>query len=148
LRKVTFGGANSLDNYLARPDHAVDWLKWSKEAAAVMTDYWKTIDTVLMGREVTKLAALPRNPDDDAVFWGTAADATAARMPAAASTATTAATLHLTLRFDSPNILSPSQGRFRTSGVPVPPEFIGGRTTHLRSPYVRGSGPPGPMLAA
>jgi dihydrofolate reductase len=58
LRKVTFGGANSLDNYLARPDHAVDWLKWSKEAAAVMTDYWKTIDTVLMGRKTNEVALL------------------------------------------------------------------------------------------
>jgi len=24
MRKLTFGGANSLDNYIARPDHAVD----------------------------------------------------------------------------------------------------------------------------
>jgi hypothetical protein len=24
MRKVTFGGANSLDNYLARPGHEVD----------------------------------------------------------------------------------------------------------------------------
>ena len=56
VRKVTFGGANSLDNYLARPDHAVDWLLWGKEAAAVMTDYWKTIDTVLMGRKTYEVA--------------------------------------------------------------------------------------------
>ena len=28
MRKVTFGGANSLDNYIARPDGTVDWLKW------------------------------------------------------------------------------------------------------------------------
>jgi hypothetical protein len=48
MRKVTFGEANSLDNYLARPDHAVDWSMWSDEAAAVMADYWKTIDTILM----------------------------------------------------------------------------------------------------
>jgi len=27
-------------------------------------------DTVLIGREVTKIAALPRNPDDDCQFWG------------------------------------------------------------------------------
>jgi serine/threonine-protein kinase len=39
VRKVTFGGANSLDNFLARPDHAVDWLRWGDEAAAVMADY-------------------------------------------------------------------------------------------------------------
>ena len=56
MRKVTFGGANSLDNYFARPDHAVDWLLWSEEAAAVMTDYWKTIDTVLMGRKTYEVA--------------------------------------------------------------------------------------------
>jgi dihydrofolate reductase len=57
VRKVTFGGANSLDNYLARADHAVDWLMWSKEAATVMADYWKTIDTVLMGRKTYDVAA-------------------------------------------------------------------------------------------
>lgn len=51
MRKVTFGGANSLDNYIARKDDSVDWLMWSKEAAAYMKDYWKTIDTVLMGRK-------------------------------------------------------------------------------------------------
>jgi dihydrofolate reductase len=51
MRKVTFGGANSLDNYIARPDDAVDWLMWSKEVYAVMEDYWKTIDTIVMGRK-------------------------------------------------------------------------------------------------
>jgi dihydrofolate reductase len=56
MRKVTFGGANSLDNYFARPDDAVDWLLWGEEVAAVMTDYWKSIDTVLMGRKTYKVA--------------------------------------------------------------------------------------------
>jgi dihydrofolate reductase len=56
VRKVTFGGANSLDNYLARPDHAVDWLLWGDEAAAVMADYWNTIDTVVMGRKTYEVA--------------------------------------------------------------------------------------------
>jgi dihydrofolate reductase len=56
MRKVTFGGANSLDNYLARPDHAVDWLLWCDEAAAVMADYWATIDTILMGRKTYEVA--------------------------------------------------------------------------------------------
>ncbi len=56
MRKVIFGGANSLDNYLARPDHAVDWLLWGDEAAAVMADYWATIDTVLMGRKTYEVA--------------------------------------------------------------------------------------------
>lgn len=56
MRKVTFGGANSLDNYLARTGDAVDWLLWSDEAATVMADYWKTIDTVLMGRRTYEVA--------------------------------------------------------------------------------------------
>ncbi len=56
MRKVTFGGATSLDNYIARADHAVDWLMWGKEAAAAMADYWKTIDTVVMGRKTYDVA--------------------------------------------------------------------------------------------
>lgn len=56
MRKVTFGGAPSLDNYFAREDGAVDWLMWSDEAAEVMADYWKTIDTVLMGRRTYEAA--------------------------------------------------------------------------------------------
>lgn len=56
MRKVTFGGANSLDNFIARPNGAVDWLMWSDEAAAVMNDFWKKIDTVLMGRKTYEVA--------------------------------------------------------------------------------------------
>jgi dihydrofolate reductase len=56
VRKVTFGGATSLDNFLARPDHAVDWLLFGDEAAAVMADYWTTIDTILMGRKTYEVA--------------------------------------------------------------------------------------------
>jgi dihydrofolate reductase len=56
VRKVTFGGANSLDNYLARADHAVDWLLWGEEAAAVMADYWRTSDTILMCRKTYEVA--------------------------------------------------------------------------------------------
>lgn len=51
MRKVTFGCANSLDNYIARPDGGVDWLKWCKEAAEYMKEYWQTIDTIVMGRK-------------------------------------------------------------------------------------------------
>jgi dihydrofolate reductase len=35
----------------------VDWLLWGDEAAAVMADFWKTIDTVLMGRKTYEVAA-------------------------------------------------------------------------------------------
>ena len=52
MRKVIFGGANSLDNYLARPDHAVDWLLWGDEAATVMADYWKRFDNDVGVRDI------------------------------------------------------------------------------------------------
>jgi dihydrofolate reductase len=50
MRKVTFGGANSLDNFIARKNGAVDWLIWDKEVGTISNEYWKTIDTVVMGR--------------------------------------------------------------------------------------------------
>ncbi len=56
MRKVTFGGANSLDNYIARKDDSVDWLMHGKEAAEYLRDYWKTIDTILMGRKTYEVA--------------------------------------------------------------------------------------------
>jgi dihydrofolate reductase len=48
--------ANSLDNCIARPDEAVDWLMWSDEVTAIMADYWKTIDTIVMGRKTYEFA--------------------------------------------------------------------------------------------
>lgn len=56
MRKVTFGGANSLDNFIARKDDTVDWLLWCKEVQQLMKDYWKTIDTVVMGRRTYEVA--------------------------------------------------------------------------------------------
>jgi dihydrofolate reductase len=56
MRKVTFGGASSLDNVIARTDGAVDWLLWSDEAMSTMTEYWKTIDTIVMGRKTYEVA--------------------------------------------------------------------------------------------
>lgn len=57
MRKVTFGGANSLDNFFARKDDSVDWLMWTKEVGKIMEEYWKTIDTVIMGRRTYEVAA-------------------------------------------------------------------------------------------
>ena len=57
MRKVTFGGACSLDNFIARKDDAVDWLLWNKEVTEIMRDYWKTIDTIVMGRRTYEVAA-------------------------------------------------------------------------------------------
>lgn len=56
MRKVTYGGANSLDNFIARKDDAVDWLMFNKEVGEIMQDYWKTIDTVVMGRRTYEVA--------------------------------------------------------------------------------------------
>lgn len=56
MRKVTFGGANSLDNFIARKNDAVDWLLWSHEAGTIMAEFWKTIDTVLLGRKTYEVA--------------------------------------------------------------------------------------------
>jgi dihydrofolate reductase len=51
MRKVTFGGGNSLDNFLAGPSEALDWLRWSDEAAAISAESFKGVDTMLMGRK-------------------------------------------------------------------------------------------------
>jgi dihydrofolate reductase len=51
MRTVTFGGANSLDNFIARKDDSFDWIMHGKEAIELLTEYWKGIDTILMGRK-------------------------------------------------------------------------------------------------
>jgi dihydrofolate reductase len=51
MRKITFGVACSLDHFIARADHGVDWLVWSDDVSAIMSDYWKTVDTILIGRK-------------------------------------------------------------------------------------------------
>lgn len=56
MRKVIFGGANSLDNFIARKDDSVDWLVWSKDVTEIMKEMWKTIDTVVMGRKTYEVA--------------------------------------------------------------------------------------------
>ncbi|HLN97084.1 MAG TPA: dihydrofolate reductase family protein [Pyrinomonadaceae bacterium] len=56
MRKVTFGGANSLDNYFARKDDAVDWLMWSDEVGEIMADYFRNFDTIVMGRRTYEVA--------------------------------------------------------------------------------------------
>jgi len=50
-RTVTYGGAVSLDGYLAGPGDDVDWPHFSKDVMEVMARSWKGVDTVLMGRK-------------------------------------------------------------------------------------------------
>lgn len=56
MRNVTFGVGNSVDNYIARKNDAVDWLHWGEEVASISAKFWKTIDTVLMGRKTFEVA--------------------------------------------------------------------------------------------
>ena len=56
MRTITYGGATSLDGFLARADHATDWLMWCDEAAEYMKLYWAKIDTILMGRKTYEVA--------------------------------------------------------------------------------------------
>lgn len=51
MRKVVFGGANSLDNFIARSDGGVDWLMWNDEVSEIMADLWNQFDTMLTGRK-------------------------------------------------------------------------------------------------
>ncbi|HEU0015436.1 MAG TPA: dihydrofolate reductase family protein [Longimicrobium sp.] len=50
MRKVTLGLATSVDNFIARADGGVDWLRWSDDVQAITREFWKTIDSVVMGR--------------------------------------------------------------------------------------------------
>ena len=56
MRKVTYGGACSLDGFIAGPDGAVDWLVMSPDVQAIMADFWKQTDTLVMGRKTWDVA--------------------------------------------------------------------------------------------
>ncbi len=56
MRKVVYGGACSLDGYLAREDGSVDWLMFSDEVAELMKDSWERFDCMLMGRKTYEVA--------------------------------------------------------------------------------------------
>ncbi|HMD09596.1 MAG TPA: dihydrofolate reductase family protein [Candidatus Acidoferrum sp.] len=51
MRTITYGGAVSLDGFLAGPEGSIDWLHFSKDVQQVMADYWKNVDTILWGRK-------------------------------------------------------------------------------------------------
>ena len=51
MRKVIYGGATSLDLFLAREDGAVDWLIHNSEAMKIMQEMWPRFDAMVMGRK-------------------------------------------------------------------------------------------------
>jgi dihydrofolate reductase len=56
MRTVTYGAACSLDGFIAGPDTAMDWLHYSEDVSEVMAEYFKTIDTMLLGRKTWEYA--------------------------------------------------------------------------------------------
>ena len=56
MRKVTYGVGCSLDGFIARSDETVDWLQWSKDVERISSAFWRTLDTVLMGRRTYEVA--------------------------------------------------------------------------------------------
>ena len=51
MRKVTYGGAISVDGYLAGPNEEIDWLRYSDDVAEIMKESFRGVDTMLMGRK-------------------------------------------------------------------------------------------------
>ena len=56
MRKVTYGGAISLDGFLAGPNGEIDWLRYSADVAEIMKESFRGVDTMLMGRKTYEFA--------------------------------------------------------------------------------------------
>jgi dihydrofolate reductase len=62
MRTITYDGAVSLDGFLAGIDGSLDWLHFSKDVQQIMTDYWKDVDTILMGRKTYEVSVAQHPP--------------------------------------------------------------------------------------
>src|SRR5262245_908901 len=51
MRTVSFGGANSLDNFITGPNGGIDWIRHAREAMELLGRMWQTLDTIVMGRK-------------------------------------------------------------------------------------------------
>ena len=56
MRTVTYGAACSLDGFIAGPKGEIDWVHSSRDVAGAMAKYWKSVDTILMGRKTYEVA--------------------------------------------------------------------------------------------
>ncbi len=63
MRKLIYGGAVSLDGFLAGPSGELDWLHWSKDAEAIMGESMRDVSGFLLGRK-TYQAALAMQPGE------------------------------------------------------------------------------------
>jgi dihydrofolate reductase len=57
MRKVIYGGACSLDGFVAGPDGSLDWLHFSDDVRDVVARSWAEADTVLFGRKTWEASA-------------------------------------------------------------------------------------------
>ncbi len=57
MRKVIYGGACSVDGFLAGPGGSLDWLHFSKDVEAGIAQSFATADTILFGRKTWAGAA-------------------------------------------------------------------------------------------
>jgi dihydrofolate reductase len=64
MRTVTYGGAVSLDGFLADAAGGVDWLHFSKDVQGEMAEFWKDVDVILMGRKTYGVAAGSADSDE------------------------------------------------------------------------------------
>jgi dihydrofolate reductase len=56
MRKVIFGGANTVDNYIAGKDDSIDWIRQSPQVNEIMKRYWETLDTIILGRRTWEIS--------------------------------------------------------------------------------------------
>jgi dihydrofolate reductase len=56
MRTVTYGGAVSLDGFLAGAGGEIDWLHFSKDVQQELAEFWKEVDVILMGRKTWAFA--------------------------------------------------------------------------------------------
>ena len=57
MRKVTYGGACSLDGFIAGPNGEADWIGMTPDVGAIMAEFWAKTDTLLMGRKTWEVAS-------------------------------------------------------------------------------------------
>ena len=56
MRQVIYGGAISLDGYLAGRGESIDWLRYSDESARLIAKSFEGVDAMLMGRKTFEFA--------------------------------------------------------------------------------------------
>jgi dihydrofolate reductase len=73
MRKVIYGAACSLDGFITGPDGSIDWIHHSKDVSDLMSEYWKAMDTLVMGRKTWDFASsvpAPSNAEAESAWGG------------------------------------------------------------------------------